>query len=770
MNAAKTLAVCFLLLGCGTPKPSPPAVCDASTCAGCCAGTQCVTQVGDAQCGQRGQLCQNCGTQACQNGTCQAKEVMCPASQTNCSGQCFDLKTNGQHCGSCATVCSNKETCTNGVCECKAGMSHCGDVTCIDVLSNNDHCGACNNACPSNRTCKQGVCSCPGTGTLCSNQCVETSTSTRHCGACGTICKVNEVCSAGMCECSGNFKTCDAKCINSLTDNNNCGTCGTQCPGGQTCTAGTCQGCILPAIMCNGACATLATDALNCGMCGKQCAATQICSNGICKCAAGQSQCGNACINTSNDILNCGGCGVTCPIAGSTCQSSTCVPPCPSGTLRCGGLCVNTANDVINCGACNVACNNGTCTAGGCQSCNSATTDCDGDGWKVSEGDCCDDPTCASDPKQINPGAVEFLGNSIDENCNGLLGMADTLDTSSCDSALTSNSAIGNDAAKAVGLCRFTTSMPATPQQRTWGVISAQWLRADGSALGALDAHSIRSGFGTSMPAQEGSKLLVISSGIAADATQTLPGPNGGPMNTQSNDHIDLATNISTCTLSTCIKDWFSTPNPPLKAANALPTAPMCGMPSSDNLAEDSVMLRLVIRAPTNARSFTFRARFLSVEYPEFVCSEFNDQFVALVDTPSGSPRPLPNPVDKNLMTYEKNGSKWPIGINVAGGTDLFSVCDTQATNPTCWEMPVSTLSCMSGSSQLAGTGFEAPNVGDCTEGGATAWLTTTGSVIPGQLVELRLAIWDVGDTQLDSTALIDQFTWSSQPLKPGTD
>ncbi len=253
-----------------------------------------------------------------------------------------------------------------------------------------------------------------------------------------------------------------------------------------------------------------------------------------------------------------------------------------------------------------------------------------------------------------------------------------------------------------------------------------------------------------------------------------MPGPNTGPGNTQSNTHgtNNLVSMVSCGGNATCINDWFQTPNPPLKLANALPTAPQCGLPSNDSDAEDSVMLVLKVRAPTNARSFTFKARFLSVEYPEFVCDNFNDQFIALVGTPSVT-SPLPNPVDKNLMVYEQNGQRWPIGINVAAGTGLFSDCDSQMSKPACWEMPVSALSCSSGSSALAGTGFEAPSASpgnNCTEGGATAWLTTTGAVIPGQLVELRLAIWDVGDDAFDSTALIDGFTWRREALKPGTD
>jgi hypothetical protein len=300
-------------------------------------------------------------------------------------------------------------------------------------------------------------------------------------------------------------------------------------------------------------------------------------------------------------------------------------------------------------------------------------------------------------------------------------------------------------------------------------LISAEIVRANGEALTYADGKSVRPGFGSSVVPLEGQNLVVLSSGIAADGSQTDPGPNGGPGTTQSDDHGEES-NLSTCTDPRCISDWFATANPPLKAANELPEAPSCGSGSagSPNLARDSVMLVLRMRAPTNARAFSFNAYFYSVEYPEYVCSNYNDQFIALVDTPTGTPSPIPNPVDKNLMTYTNNNQKWPIGINIAAGTPLFSVCEDQATNASCWDTDVSSTSCSLGASQLLGTGFEASGTG-CTQGGGTYWLTTAGNVIPGQIVEVRIAIWDVGDHIFDSTALIDGFQWLPNATLPGT-
>jgi hypothetical protein len=251
---------------------------------------------------------------------------------------------------------------------------------------------------------------------------------------------------------------------------------------------------------------------------------------------------------------------------------------------------------------------------------------------------------------------------------------------------------------------------------------------------------------------------------------QTNPGPNQGPLSDPSTD-LGHTCDLGTCTASACIRDWLVTPNPPLKLANQLPSAPGCsaGGFGSDSIAHDSVMLKVRMRAPTNARSFSVSSFFLSAEYPEFVCTTFNDQVVVLVDTPGGAPTPA-NPVDKNLLTYLQGAQEWPIGINLAGGTGLFRLCESKLANLACWDNDVSVMSCSRGPGLLLGTGYEAPpGASSCVAGGATDWLTTVGNVRPGQIVELRFVIWDVGDHILDSAVLFDNFRWGASARTPGT-
>src|SRR5262249_18468169 len=50
-------------------------------------------------------------------------------------------------------------------------------------------------------------------------------------------------------------------------------------------------------------------------------------------------------------------------------------------------------------------------------------------------------------------------------------------------------------------------------------------------------------------------------------------------------------------------------------------------------MVNDMTELKLTLKVPTNAKSFSFDFYFLSTEYPEWVCSPFNDKFLALLSS-----------------------------------------------------------------------------------------------------------------------------------------
>ena len=100
--------------------------------------------------------------------------------------------------------------------------------------------------------------------------------------------------------------------------------------------------------------------------------------------------------------------------------------------------------------------------------------DMDGDGWSPNQGDCND-----CDPN-VNPGAIDVAGdpNMVDNDCSGKYDPP-----TPCDSGLQLADVDPQSGAKAIELCQFTTESPATPQQKIWGVVNAQYVRANGAAF-----------------------------------------------------------------------------------------------------------------------------------------------------------------------------------------------------------------------------------------------------------------------------------------------
>jgi hypothetical protein len=393
--------------------------------------------------------------------------------------------------------------------------------------------------------------------------------------------------------------------------------------------------------------------------------------------------------------------------------------------------------------------------------------DTDGDGWTTCHGDCCDAPGLCpgADPARVNPGAFEVGGNGVEDDCD-----AATPDTglAVCDASLASNSSVALDYARAVDLCSFTVEAPPLAQ-RKWGVISAGFLLADGTGTPAANSRSIRSSFGSNVPLA-GGRVAVLSTGNAAAQGQTNP-----PWINPQQPGVD------TGATSGPPADWL--------AANGgtVPSTPGCPDPQGGTTATDPTLLKLRVRVPTNAHSFSVRAFFYSSEYPEYVCSPFNDSFLTLLDSQflPGSGE-SPNPADKNLAFYDPPpaGAPFlPVGGNLAyGNTGLFTQCKNGPIGcaTTSGAVPGTISTCVD-TTQLTGTGFDLANPGPkfagdpgyCGSnnllGGGTGWLRVSGNVEPGETIELRFVLWDAGDPWYDSVVLLDDFRWSVMRTTAGT-
>ena len=318
-----------------------------------------------------------------------------------------------------------------------------------------------------------------------------------------------------------------------------------------------------------------------------------------------------------------------------------------------------------------------------CNPTTSSDFDNDLDGWTVCDGDCDDVQPL------VNPAAVEVQIRTledgteepelVDNDCDGMVDEA----LEPCDSGLLAT--VAGDYAKAIEICgpwvtSATFNVSADPQSR-----------------------NILPDYGMSYIPHAGAAIAVLSSGIAKDADQ--PGyvvPQSGTAFTNSGPHPDPL---------------------PAQGCNSADPAQV----------NDIVEYTLEIDVPANALSFSFDFNFMSAEFPEWVCSSYDDTFIAYLESSAYT----------GNISFDAMGN--PVSVNIG----FFTVCDQQPSYPT------ETANCMNGS-DLLGTGYEG------TIGGGTGWLTTTAPVEPGEHIRLRFIVFDEGDHILDSAVLLDNFRWEA--------
>jgi hypothetical protein len=328
----------------------------------------------------------------------------------------------------------------------------------------------------------------------------------------------------------------------------------------------------------------------------------------------------------------------------------------------------------------------------------------------------------ASGCPPCDPGAVNFPGDSCDYDCSG------THTPHPCDQDL-SAAGPASDFAKAIGICQLATA-------QKWGLVSATYTRGYNSQVAPNDAqHGILPKFGSVIKPREGFSLGVLSSGTARECD-------------------DLT--ITDCSGSGLSDPWFKGGQSPMYngPGSAPPNYPKPAQGcTNDTNVLDTIGVTLTIKVPTNAKAFSFDFDFYSSEWPEFVCTRFNDSFVAWLD--SAAWQGVNG--DLNISSDSRNN---PISVNNA----FFDRC-TPNTPTGCQQgvMPTGMSACPGGPSELQGTGFYnlgtyciSPSAG----GGATGWLTTTANVQGGEQMTIQFIIWDTGDVNWDSSVLLDNFRW----------
>ncbi|HHH30851.1 MAG TPA: hypothetical protein ENK57_21245 [Polyangiaceae bacterium] len=512
---------------------------------------------------------------------------------------------------------------------------------------------------------------------------------------------------------------------------------------------------------------------------GVMCPAGEVCEAGACvmgcmdtmDCAMGDTCCGGACVDIGTSVDHCGGCGSSCPELENqavTCQMGICnVGACDMGFFDCDGMAGCESSEPCSCtpGATQPCYpgppgteGQGQCQ-GGTQKCNAAGTawglcngfvlpsveicannidedctgvaddvpDIDGDGWTACDNDCCETMQDCSTPGAVNPGAFEFVGNMIDDDCDP--STSDATAVPACSTAADFTAITAQQMAEAMDICQTTTVNAPLPTKK-WGLIDASFRRADGSNPSAAELNEI---------AGQQTAILVNygTGGVVPQLGPTMAGMSSGRMRDQNDPSYvnpNSGTNLGNA----------SQPPAAYLAANggSLPASQSCnGTCPAGAGANDSVNLRLEIRVPTNAQSFAYQFRFFSSEYWTYSCTQYNDFY--LTQYTSLAPG---IPADKNISFDSLSN---PVSVN----NGFFELC-----------VPKGCYTCPNGTGELAGTGMQLGNTG-----GGTVWLQTTAPVVPGETMVLEMMVFDVSDNILDSLVLLDAFEWSINPSGVGT-
>jgi len=376
--------------------------------------------------------------------------------------------------------------------------------------------------------------------------------------------------------------------------------------------------------------------------------------------------------------------------------------------------------------------------------------DLDGDGFGVVNGDC-DDQNPA-----IHPMAVEDCYDGVDNNCNGMI-----------DDAETDQDGDGYGPCDEFKDCNDNNILigPASIEDPTDGV--------DNDCDGGIDEEEVGCDCGgepEGVPIEEQMLQAIGLCNPAIIQSATLSGNSTGygafdtwgaivpRISTQPDD--GLPTQNCKYAILASGPTMHSQPQEDFTGSDlgiwlTTDPAPAAGQDGAD--IYDLTQFAVTLVVPINVTGFSFDFLFLSVEYPEYVCSEYNDTFYALVDGEPGlnggqrtnvSFDNQQNEITVNNGFFEASPN-WSVSITGTGyeGADAMAMCGM---------FPV--------------PGCTPPNPCPQYKGSITGWLRTTSPLTPGESVTITFSIHDEGDEILDSAVVIDNWRWQTVPIDgPGT-
>jgi hypothetical protein len=363
----------------------------------------------------------------------------------------------------------------------------------------------------------------------------------------------------------------------------------------------------------------------------------------------------------------------------------------------------------------------------------------DGDGWTVCAGDCNDHDSqinpCAFDTNDPNdPVGVDHLDNDCDGFVDNLITCEATLvagpDYKPVENANAANICDNPKCAKHVGLPQTVTAIWYGPSPKNAQRVTAH--------MGSFVPKTVPVN-PPGAPAAPNPYMTFLSNGTAQDETD--PGAGGYA----TCDGTDFAVSF--------MNSWAL---PASQNTNPCGT----GVDESTVPVHDYTELRMTIKAPINAGSYSFDFAFFSEEFPVYVCRGFNDTFLAI----QWSQQFQAMHPGGYEIAYDSNGHR----INV---NNLFFQDCKPCNN--CVAGSNFNAMCPNGLGPLSGTFYEKPINTDaigrvCNQNwgsGGTDWLTTTSPVNPGETFTLSWIVFDENDGILDSSVILDHFRWHSTTL-----
>jgi len=151
---------------------------------------------------------------------------------------------------------------------------------------------------------------------------------------------------------------------------------------------------------------------------------------------------------------------------------------------------------------------------------------------------------------------------------------------------------------------------------------------------------------------------------------------------------------------------------------------------SPDNVANDVFYMSFDLETPLGTHGYLIDFAYFSQEWPTYVDDTFNDMLVV-----------------------------WSTSESFTGNVTFI---DEQPLTVTALD---SYMTVLPGDPLLAGTGF--PDSFIDTEGAGTGWFTAKGSATPGESFTIAIAVFDLGDTALDTIGLLDKFRWDCEGCIP---